>query len=212
MIVARNLSKRYGSFYALKDISFEVGREKVALLGPNGSGKTTLARMVAGITKPSRGDLTVLGKRPWESSEIRGRIGIVTHNPMLYSELTVRENLEFYSRLYGCKIGEIVDLLGLRDKLDKRVSSLSMGWVRRVAIARALMNDPEVLVVDEGTSGLDPEAKSKILDLLRNFGGCLLFSTHNVAEASFCDRYIVLDEGRIVYDGESWEDAAANLR
>ncbi len=212
MIVADKLTKTFASHYALRDISFTAGREKIALLGFNGAGKSTLAKLIAGILRPSSGEILVFGERPWRSREVRRRIGIVTHNPMLYRELTVRENLEFYSKLYGCDLAEIVNLLGLADKLDVKVSHLSMGWIRRVALARALLNDPDVLVVDEGIAGLDVEARALVLEMLSGFDGCLIYSTHDVGEAEFCDRYIVLSGGKLVYDGESLEDAVASLR
>ncbi|MET1124704.1 MAG: ABC transporter ATP-binding protein [Archaeoglobaceae archaeon] len=211
MIVAENVSRRFGRNFALRGVSFELGREKVALLGHNGAGKSTLAKIIAGILKPSSGRVRVLGEDPAKSGEVRRKIGIVTHNPMLYPELTTIENVKFFSKLYGCEVDEdLLKFLGLERRLNERVANLSAGWLRRVSIARALMHKPEVLIIDE-VSGLDAGGKKRIFELIKDFEGFLIYVTHEVSEVRDFDRFLVLRDGRLVYDGNSYEDAVETL-
>ncbi len=215
VISARNLSKKFQSGYALKDVSFDVDREKVAILGYNGAGKSTLAKIIAGVMKQSSGRLTVLNSTP-SHPEVRRRIGLVTHNPMLYPDLTVGENLRFYSRLFGVddfevKLKELSRDLGFENVLDERVANLSRGYTQRIAVARALLSSPEILIMDEATSGLDVRSRKWILSFMEDMEGTLIFTTHLMKEAEFCDRFIVLNAGEILYDGEEFEEAKALL-
>ncbi len=209
IVKAEKVCKRYASGYAVKDISIEFGAEKVAVLGYNGAGKSTLAKIIAGLIRPTSGRVEVLGKDPARSPEVRKRIGIATHNPMLYKELTVVENLLFYSKLYGVssEIHTLAEKFGFIAKLDAKVSELSRGLIQRVAIARALLANPKVLIMDEATSGLDVEGREIVLDVLKHFDGCLIFTTHNLSEAEFCDRYVVLEMGEVKYVGNDYEKA-----
>ncbi len=212
MIIAERLSKRYSSGYAVKDVSFEVGREKLAVFGFNGAGKSTLAKLIAGLVKPTSGRIRVLGGDPAKSPEVRRRIGIATHNPMLYRELTVAENLQFYAKLYGsADVRELAETFGFADRLDAKVSELSRGLVQRVAIARAMLAKPDVLIMDEATAGLDVESREAVIGILKRFEGCLVFTTHNLNEASFCDRFIVLKSGEMKYIGSSYREALEAL-
>ncbi|MCQ4152768.1 MAG: ABC transporter ATP-binding protein [Archaeoglobi archaeon] len=210
MIVCQKLSKRFGENFALREISFSADG-KIAVFGHNGAGKSTLVKILAGILKPSSGKVEIFGLEPRKSSNLRRRIGVVTHNPMLYRELTVRENLEFYSKIYQAGNWGIVCSLGLREKLNFRISELSEGFVQRVAIARALMINPKLLILDEALSGLDAESREVVLRIMQEFDGILVFSTHQFEDAEFCDSFIVLERGRLVYFGESYEKAVRSL-
>ncbi|WP_456329110.1 ABC transporter ATP-binding protein [Archaeoglobus sp.] len=209
MIKVRDLSKRFGRKTVLKGINFELNSGKVAVLGYNGAGKSTLAKVIAGILRPTEGEVRVFGKDPSTSPDARKRIGIATHNPMLYGELTVRENLKFYAKIYGKqrKIEELAERFGFSDYFDTKVNELSRGYLQRVSLAKAIINDPELLILDEITSGLDLAVKKKVLDVAESFTGTLLFTTHNLEEAKICDTFIVLRNGRLVYSGNSFEDA-----
>ncbi len=213
MIRAINLCKNFGRIRAIDDLSFEIEQRKVAVLGFNGAGKSTLVKLVAGILKPSSGTIEVFGKDPSSSPDVRARIGVASHNPMLYRELTVRENLEFYSRIYSCDVDleDLAERLGFRKMLDRRVSELSRGFVQRVAFARALLNSPEILILDEITAGLDVASRRIILDVVSQHKGCMLFTTHTLEEAEFCDVFMVLTSGRLSYMGESFEEALKAL-
>ncbi len=213
MIRATNLCKNFGRIRAIDNLSFEAGREKIAVLGFNGAGKSTLVKLVAGILKPSSGKIEVFGKDPSSSPDVRARIGVASHNPMLYRELTVRENLEFYSRIYGCDadLEDLAERLRFRKMLDRRVSELSRGFIQRVAFARAMLNSPEILILDEITAGLDTASREMILDVVSQHRGCTLFTTHILEEAEFCDVFMVLTSGRLSYMGESFEEALRTL-
>ncbi|MCX8172362.1 MAG: ABC transporter ATP-binding protein [Archaeoglobaceae archaeon] len=211
MIVCEKVSKKFGEKFAIRDLSFTADG-KIAVLGFNGAGKSTLAKIIAGILKPTSGKVKIFGLDPVKSPELRKKIGIVTHNPMLYRELTVRENLEFYAKVYqsGNWI-EVVNRLKLEDVLNLRVSELSRGFVQRVAIARALIPRPRILIMDEVLSGLDLESRNATLNLMQEFNGILVFSTHNLHDVEFCDSFLVLENGEMVYFGNSYEKAIRSL-
>ncbi len=213
MIKVRGLSKRFGRKTVLKGINFEVNSGKVAVLGYNGAGKSTLAKIVAGILRPTEGEVRVFGKDPSASPDARKRIGIATHNPMLYGELTVKENLKFYAKIYGGgqKLEELAERFGFSDYLDTKVNELSRGYLQRVSLAKAIVNEPDLLILDEITSGLDLAVRKKILDIAERFDGTLLFTTHNLDEAKICDTFIVLRNGKLVYNGNSLERAVEVL-
>ncbi len=128
---------------------------------------------------------------------------------MLYRELTVRENLEFYGRIYGCnaEIEEIAKTLGFEEHLDRKVAELSRGYLQRVAMAKALINNPELLILDEVTAGLDVEARKRIIGIVKDYSGSVIFTTHLLDEASFCEHFIVLKDGVVRYNGSDFEEA-----
>lgn len=210
MIKCEKLSKRFGENFALREISFNA-EGKIAVFGYNGAGKSTLAKILAGILKPTFGRVEIFGLEPSKSPELRRKIGIVTHNPMLYRELTVKENLDFYAKIYGVRDWEVVRDLMLEEKLNSRVSDLSKGFIQRVAVARALLAKPEILIFDEALSGLDAEISKVVLSILQEFDGTLIFSTHQFKTAEFCDVFLVLKSGRLIYFGESYEKAVLAL-
>ncbi len=171
VVELRDVWKRYRTGWVLKGVSLTLGeRSGVLILGGNGSGKTTLLRIVAGLVRPTRGEVRVLGGSPLEG-RVRASMGVVMHHSLLYSELTVRENLEYYARLYGVEgydpeRDEVVETLGLRRYLDRRVEELSFGWRRRADIARALLHRPRLLLIDEPFTGLDDAAQASLAGLL----------------------------------------------
>jgi len=178
------------------------------ILGPNGAGKTTLLSLVTELRRPSAGQITVLGKRlPVRGGELRRRIGVVLQETALYDELTTAENLRFAASLYNIhdpqrRIGEVLDLLGLSDRAGDIVGTLSGGLRRRVAIARALLHQPELLIIDEPTLGVDADARHAIwshLRLLRSTGATILVATNYLDEAlALCDMAAVLRQGKLL--------------
>jgi len=213
IIKAKNLSKKFGTGYAVNKVDFELEKGKLAVLGYNGAGKSTLVKLIGGILRPTAGSLEVFGKNPAFSPEIRKRIGVASHNPMLYKELTVRENLEFYSKLYGCSkdIRVLAEMFEFEEYLDRRVSELSRGFLQRIAFAKALMNTPDLLLLDEVTSGLDVSVRDTILDMLKRYKGCVVFTTHMLEEAEFCNCFLVLKSGKMVYFGRDFNEAVEIL-
>ena len=170
-VVLRDVWKRYRTGWVLRGVSLSLEQgESLLVLGANGSGKTTLLRIIAGLVRPTRGEVRVLGGSPVEPG-IRSRLGLVAHHSLLYQELTVRENLEYYAKLYGVEGYEperdpVVEALGLRAYLDRRVEELSFGWRRRADIARALLHGPSLLLIDEPFTGLDDRAQEALAGLL----------------------------------------------
>lgn len=214
MITATNLVKRYGDFTAVAGIDFHVERgEAFGLLGPNGAGKSTTMRMISSTTLRSAGDLTILGKDPNEHGpEIRAHLGVVPQEGNLDTELTCAENLYIYGRYFGLskkflqpKVEELLAFAQLEDKRDVKVDALSGGMKRRLTIARGLVNEPEILMLDEPTTGLDPQARHILWDRLfrlKERGVTLVITTHYMDEAEqLCDRLIVMDRGRIMAEG-----------
>jgi lipooligosaccharide transport system ATP-binding protein len=220
LIEAVGLTKIYparGSseaFRAVDGIDFEVGPgEAFGLLGPNGAGKSSTMRMISAISPPTAGSLRVLGMDPVrDGSSVRRRIGVVSQDDCLDQELTVRENLYIYGRYFGLsrsvireRSAELLAFAQLEDKRDDQVDRLSGGMRRRLAIARALINEPEILLLDEPTTGLDPQARHLLWDRLfrlKKSGVCLVLTTHYMDEAEqLCDRLMVIDRGRVVAQG-----------
>lgn len=207
MILCENVSKRFGDLFALKNISL-CFKENTAIIGYNGAGKSTLLKIIAGIMKPSSGKVSVFGEDPSKSTSIRRKIGIVTHNPMLYKELSVEENLSFFAKLYGVENWRwVVDVFKLEEKLACRTSDLSRGYLQRVAIARAMMVQPRLLILDEPFSALDIEIKEILWTLIQEFSGSIILSTHNFEDAKFCKKFAVLERGELIYFGDSYYDA-----
>ncbi|TYL52582.1 ABC transporter ATP-binding protein [Agromyces mariniharenae] len=214
VIVARNLVKRYGDFAAVDGISFEVAPgESFGLLGPNGAGKSTTMRMVGAVSTRTSGELEVVGLDPdVHGPEIRSQLGVVPQSDNLDTELRVRENLLVYGRYFGLpsrlvatRADELLAFAQLADKGKAKVDSLSGGMKRRLTIARALINDPRVLLLDEPTTGLDPQARHILWDRLfrlKEQGTTLLLTTHYMDEAEqLCDRLVVVDKGAIMAEG-----------
>jgi len=212
MISAAHLVRTFGRRTAVRDVSLEVGRsEIVALLGPNGAGKTTTLRMLAGLIAPTSGTIAIDGValNRWTAGSLRARIGFLTESPGLWDRLTVRENLTTYARLYSLQnadraVGRVMASLAIEDRADTRAAELSKGMRQKVALARALVHEPAVLLLDEPTTGLDPEiARSvrQILDERRAAGCAILVSTHNLDEAErLADRVAVLHERLVAVD------------
>ncbi len=214
VVRARGLRKRFGEFEAVKGIDFEVApRECFGFLGPNGAGKTTTMRMISCFSPPSDGELRVLGLRAWiDGRRIKARMGVVPQENNLDEEVTVLENLVIWARYFDIdskvaarRADELLAFVALEDKRDWKVPRLSGGMKRRLLVARALMNEPEVLILDEPTTGLDPQARHLVWEKLRSLkreGVTLLLTTHYMEEASqLCDRLVIMHEGRILIEG-----------
>jgi lipooligosaccharide transport system ATP-binding protein len=211
LIVAKGLTKKYGEFIALNGIDFSVQKgESFGFLGPNGAGKSTTMRIIASTLTRTSGDITVLGKDPEVSGpEIRAHLGVVPQQDNLDQALSVSDNLYIYGRYFGLprkfirsKIDELLDFAALTDKRDSKVEALSGGMKRRLTIARALISEPEILMLDEPTTGLDPQARHILWDRLfrlKEQGVTLLITTHYMDEAEqLCDRLMVMDKGSIM--------------
>jgi lipooligosaccharide transport system ATP-binding protein len=214
-VQARGLVKRYGDLVAVDGIDFEVrAGECFGFLGPNGAGKTTTMKAIYGMAAVDEGELSVLGLDvSRQRREVKARIGVVPQEQNLDRELTVREQLGIQALYHGVgedgRIGELLDFTLLRERGDGRPQELSGGMKRRLLIARALVNRPELVVLDEPTTGLDPQARIAVwglLDRLRSEGVTLLITTHYMEEAErICDRLVIMDEGRIVAAGTPGE-------
>jgi lipooligosaccharide transport system ATP-binding protein len=214
VILARSLEKSYGQVHAVRGIAFDVAPARcVGLLGPNGAGKTTTMRMIMGLTTPSAGELFVFGAPVATLTRAdRSRIGLVPQENNLDPDLSVRQNLEVYGRyfslpsaLIGERIPALLAFMQLGERIDSGVNQLSGGMKRRLVLARALISDPELVILDEPTTGLDPQARvmiwKRLLDLKRQ-GKTLLLTTHYMDEAQrLCDEIIVIDHGRILDRG-----------
>ena len=214
VVEARALTKRFGTFTAVDRIDLEVARgEAFGFLGPNGAGKTSAMRMIGAVSPVTEGHLRVLGLDPErQGAELRARLGVVPQEDALDQELTVAENLAIYGRYFDLprplireRIDELLEFVQLSERRQARVDPLSGGMKRRVVIARALINDPEVMLLDEPTTGLDPQARHVLWDRLfrlKQRGITLLLTTHYMDEAEqLCDRLVVMDAGRIVAEG-----------
>jgi ABC-2 type transport system ATP-binding protein len=207
VIQADGLTRYFNEFLAVDHVSFEVqAGEVVGYLGPNGSGKTTTIRMLLGLLVPSEGSARVLGYDVVNESErVRERVGYMSQKFALYFDLTVRENLAFYAGVYGirerARLDEVLNLVGLSDRQDQRVSDLSTGWRQRLALATAIVHRPRLLFLDEPTSGVDPRARRAFWDLiyvLVEEGVTALVTTHYMDEAEYCGRVGIMREGRLL--------------
>jgi len=214
LIEARALSKRFGDRVAVDSVDFSVGRgEAFGFLGPNGAGKTTTMRMIGCVSPVTSGHLRVLGMDPTvDGPRIRARLGVVPQADTLDTELSVRDNLMIYARYFDIprraartRIDELLDFVQLGDRGSEQVEVLSGGMKRRLTIARGLINDPEILLLDEPTTGLDPQARHLLWDRLyrlKQRGTTLVLTTHYMDEAEqLCDRIVVMDKARIVAEG-----------
>jgi lipooligosaccharide transport system ATP-binding protein len=214
MIKAVGLTKKFDDFVAVAGINFEVKKgEAFGLLGPNGAGKSTTMRMISATSQRTSGELQILGKDPNQKGpEIRAHLGVVPQSDNLDRELKVWENLFIYGRYFGLsraflkqKVNELLAFAQLEEKRDAKTDSLSGGMKRRLTIARALVSEPEILLLDEPTTGLDPQARHVLWDRLfrlKEQGVTLVITTHYMDEAEqLCDRLIVMDKGQIMAEG-----------
>ena len=214
IIAARELVKRFGSLQAVKGISFNVEEAHcIGLLGPNGAGKTTTMRMIMGLSTVSEGTLAVFGTPVGAMTRaVKSKIGLVPQESNLDPDITVRENLEVYGRYFGLpakviseRVPRLLEFMQLLEREEARVTQLSGGMKRRLIIARALIGDPELIILDEPTTGLDPQARVMIWNQLlelKQQGKTLLLTTHYMDEAQrLCDRVIIIDHGKILDEG-----------
>jgi len=218
LITARGLTKRFGEFVAVDHVDFDVAAgESFGFLGPNGAGKTSTMRMIGCVSPISAGHLRVMGLDPSsDGPQIRARLGVVPQQDALDAELTVRENLVIYGRYFGLersevnrRADELLDFAQLTERANDQVEPLSGGMKRRLTIARSLINEPTVLLLDEPTTGLDPQARHLLWDRLyrlKQRGVTLVLTTHYMDEAEqLCDRLVVMDKARIVAHGSPRE-------
>ncbi|MBB6480300.1 ABC transporter ATP-binding protein [Spirochaeta isovalerica] len=214
MIRAESLTKKYGDFTAVDGINFSVKKgESFGLLGPNGAGKSTTMRMIAAVSKRSGGELAILGQDPdRDGPDIRAHLGVVPQTDNLDTEIKVKDNLYVYGRYFGLpgkflreKSRDLLEFAQLTEKADAKVDTLSGGMKRRLTIARALINEPDILLLDEPTTGLDPQARHILWDRLfrlKEEGVTQVITTHYMDEAEqLCDRLIVIDKGKIMAEG-----------
>jgi lipooligosaccharide transport system ATP-binding protein len=214
LVLAHGLEKHFGDFVAVAGVDFEVRKgEAFGFLGPNGAGKSSTMRMIGATSARSRGDLLVLGQDPdRHGPEVRARLGVVPQEDNLDLELSVADNLFVYGRYFGIprkvlrhRITELLEFARLSERAGDKVDNLSGGMKRRLTIARSLVNEPELLLLDEPTTGLDPQARHVLWDrlhTLKHQGVTLVLTTHYMDEAEqLCDRLVVMDKGRIVAHG-----------
>ena len=218
LIVARGLTKRFGDLVAVDGIDFTVaGGEAFGFLGPNGAGKTSTMRMIGGVSPVTAGVLTIFGLDPARhGAQIRARLGVVPQADTLDLELTVRENLIIYARYFDLpwsegrkRADELLEFMQLKERSKDKVDDLSGGMKRRLTIARGLINQPDLLLLDEPTTGLDPQARHLVWDRLyrlKQRGVTLVLTTHYMDEAEqLCDRLVVMDKARIAAEGSPRE-------
>jgi heme exporter protein A len=208
VVEARGLGKRFSSIRALSDVDLEVrSGESLTIFGPNGAGKTTLIKLFSTILEPSAGRLRLFGEEH-PPPTIRRRIGLVSHGSFLYGDLTAEENLRFYAGLYGVganrsRIAELLSEVGLEAWRGRRLKTFSRGMEQRLALARAFLHDPELLLLDEPYSGLDPQAVGHLQEILVRFhsrGKAIVLTTHDIGRGlEVCDRAAILRGGRVVW-------------
>jgi ABC-2 type transport system ATP-binding protein len=219
MLQVEQLSKRYGDRLAVNGISFAIAAgETVGLLGPNGAGKTTAIAMISGISRPDGGQVSLGGVRVTQDANVlKRRVGLVPQDLALYDELSAWANLQLFGGLYGLgtehlrqRADDALALVGLAGRRNERVKTFSGGMKRRLNIAGALLHDPDLILLDEPTVGVDPQSRNAIFDnleALKRRGKTLLYTTHYMEEAErLCDRVLILDHGRILAN-----DSVANL-
>ncbi|MDD5368104.1 MAG: heme ABC exporter ATP-binding protein CcmA [Anaerolineaceae bacterium] len=208
MIAVRHLIKRFGPKTVLHNLDFQVDSgEFVAILGPNGAGKTTLLRILSSLSRPTLGDVRVAGfSLPGQAAEVRSRLGVVSHLPLLYGDLTAEENLRFYGRMYAIpglkeRIDEVLELIGLAPRRRDLVRTFSRGMQQRLAIGRAVLHDPEVMLFDEPHTGLDQDACAMLDTVLRQVaarGRTVVMTSHDLVRvAELAERFDVLSRGVI---------------
>jgi ABC-2 type transport system ATP-binding protein len=214
MLQAQGLCKAYGKVQAVEDVSFAVaGGEVVGLLGPNGAGKSTTVAMICGVTPPDRGQVTVDGRAiEGDASTVKRRIGLVPQDISLFEDLPALDNVRLFGALYGLDGARLAErarsalqIVGLLDRAHEKPARYSGGMKRRLNIACALVHDPDVLLLDEPTVGVDPQSRNAIFDnleLLRDSGKAIVYTTHYMEEAErLCDRVVVIDHGHVIASG-----------
>jgi len=208
VIEVNHLTKRFGPKTVLRNLEFRVAQgEFVALLGPNGAGKTTFLRILASLSRQTLGEVTIAGfSLPHQAAAVRRKLGVVSHQPLLYGDLSADENLRFYGRMYsvpalGQRVSEVLDLVGLAPRRSDLVRTFSRGMQQRLAIGRAILHDPEVLLLDEPHTGLDQDACEMLDTVLRQVAALnrtLVMTSHDLARAAeLATRFDVLSRGRI---------------
>src|SRR5664279_2560454 len=213
MLEVTCLTKRYGKLTAVSDVSFRAGRgETIGLLGPNGAGKTSTVSIIAGLLPPDAGKVLIEGSQVKSDTDpVKLKIGLVPQDMALYDQLTANDNLTFFAALYslsGSKakqaIAEALNLVGLSDRAGDKVKTFSGGMKRRLNLAAALLHDPQILLLDEPTVGVDPQSRNAIFDnleALKKRGKTLIYTTHYMEEAErLCDRIVIIDHGKVVAD------------
>lgn len=222
MITVKKLVKRFGLKAVLRGVDFQVQPgEFVALLGPNGAGKTTFLRILASLSRPSLGEVSIAGfKLPGDAAQVRARLGVVSHLPLLYGDLTAEENLRFYARMYGipnyeARISEVLDMVGLESRRRDLVRTYSRGMQQRLAIGRAVLHDPEVMLFDEPYTGLDQDASAMLDDVLKTVaaqGRTVVMTSHDLARAEeLATRFDILSRGVIAASVTSRQLKRSNL-
>src|SRR5512140_3249209 len=222
MITVKKLVKRFGLKTVLRGVDFEVQPgEFVALLGPNGAGKTTFLRILASLSRPSLGLVNIAGYRlPDQAAHVRARLGVVSHLPLLYSDLSAEENLQFYARLYNVpdpesRITEVLEMVGLNQRRRDLVRTYSRGMQQRLAIARAVLHDPDVMLFDEPYTGLDQDASSMLDEVLRSVaaqGRTVVMTSHDLARAEdLATRFDILSRGVISASASRGDLTQTNL-
>ena len=222
MITVKKLVKRFGLKPVLRGVDFEVQPgEFVALLGPNGAGKTTFLRILASLSRPTLGEVTIAGYQlPHQASQVRARLGVVSHLPLLYGDLTAEENLRFYGRMYGLtaleqRISEVLEMVGLDARRRDLVRTFSRGMQQRLAIGRAVLHDPDVVLFDEPYTGLDQDASSMLDEVLKTVaakGRTVVMTSHDLARAEdLATRFDILSRGVISASASRKEMRKTNL-
>lgn len=222
MITVKKLVKRFGLKTVLRGVDFEVQPgEFVALLGPNGAGKTTFLRILASLSRPSIGEVNIAGyKLPQEAAQVRARLGVVSHLPLLYGDLTAEENLRFYARMYNIpnhelRVTEVLEMVGLEARRRDLVRTFSRGMQQRLAIGRAVLHDPDVVLFDEPYTGLDQDASSMLDDVLKTVaakGRTIVMTSHDLARAEdLATRFDILSRGVISASASRRELRKTNL-
>ena len=222
MIIVKKLVKRFGLKTVLRGVDFQVQPgEFVALLGPNGAGKTTFLRILASLSRPTLGEVNIAGyKLPHQAAQVRARLGVVSHLPLLYGDLSAEENLRFYARLYGLtdyqpRITEILEMVGLETRRRDLVRTFSRGMQQRLAIGRAILHDPDVMLFDEPYTGLDQDASSMLDDILKTVarqGRTVVMTSHDLYHAEkLATRFDILSRGVIAASANQKQIKKTNL-
>ena len=222
MITVHKLVKRFGMKTVLRGLDFEVQPgEFVAILGPNGAGKTTFLRILSSLSRPSLGEVSVAGYRlPDQAAAVRARLGVVSHLPLLYGDLTAEENLRFFGRMYGvsnieARITEVLEMVGLASRRRDLVRTFSRGMQQRLAIGRAVFHDPDVMLFDEPYTGLDQDASAMLDDVLRSVaakGRTVVMTSHDLMRAEeLATRFDILSRGVIVASATRKQLGKSNL-
>ncbi len=222
MIEVRKLVKRFGMKTVLNGLDFDVHPgEFVALLGPNGAGKTTFLRILSSLSRPSLGQVRVAGHRlPQDAASVRARLGVVSHQPLLYGDLTAEENLRFYGRMYGIpalneRVTEVLEMVGLDSRRRDLVRTFSRGMQQRLAIGRGVLHDPEVMLLDEPHTGLDQDASAMLDHVLRSVaaqGRTVVMTSHDLVRAEdLATRFDILSRGVIAASATRRQLSRSNL-